>query len=63
MSSTKLQKTSRLPVKTSLELIRLSLDRQASKCNRRAVKFTKRPVARWMKLGSDTRLDNGRRNF
>ena len=34
------------------------INRQAGKCNRLAVKLTDRPVARWMNLGSDTRVGN-----
>ena len=36
---------------------------QAGKCNRQAVKLTDRPVARGLKLGSDTRAVNGLRNI
>ena len=39
------------------------INRQAGKCNRQAVKLTKSPVARWMNLGSVTRVGNGRRNI
>ena len=39
------------------------INRQAGKCNRQAAKLTDRPVARWLKLGADTRVGNGRRNI
>ena len=39
------------------------INRHSGKCNRQAVKLTGRPVARWMKLGSDTKVGNGRRNI
>ena len=39
------------------------INRQAGKCNRQAVKLTDRPVARGLKLGSDIRVGNGRRNI
>ena len=33
------------------------------KCNWQAIKLTDRHVARWMKLGSDTRVVNGHKNI
>ena len=39
------------------------INRQAGKCNRQAVKLTDRPVATRLKLGSDARVGNGRRNI
>ena len=39
------------------------INRQAGKCNRQAVKLISRPVARWMKLGSDTRAGKDLRNI
>ena len=37
--------------------------RQAWKCNRQALKLTDRPVARWMNLGSVTRIGNSCKNI
>ena len=39
------------------------INRQDGKYNRQAVKLIDRPVARQMKLGSVTRVGNGRRNI
>ena len=39
------------------------INQQAGKCNRQAVKLTNTPVARGLKLGSDTWVGNGRRNI
>ena len=39
------------------------INRQAGKCNQQTIKLTNRLVARGLKLGSNTRVGNGRRNF
>ena len=39
------------------------INQQAGKCNRQAVKLTNRPVAKGLKLGSNTRVSNGRKNI
>ena len=39
------------------------INRQAGNCNRQVIKLTNRPVAKGLKLGSDTRVGNGRRNI
>ena len=39
------------------------INQQTRKCNRQAVKLTERSVARWLKLGSDSRVGNSCRNI
>ena len=39
------------------------INRQAGKCNRQAIKLTNRPVARGLKLRSNTRVGNGHKNI
>ena len=39
------------------------INRQAGECNWQAIKLTDMPVARWMNLGSVTRVGNGHRNI
>ena len=45
-------------IRTSLEGLQTSLE-----VNQQALKLTDRPVARWMNLGSVTRVGNGHRNI